>query len=326
MTGKARMGPTCISPPSYSSTRVLHKSFGLPFISALHEPQWAALQFQRTARSGACRACIASTASRTTMPSTRGISYSTSSPPSASPRKIFSFAILPLVPSSSFGTGEWALEVTPLHYCRCLRSCLRLRLLYERRQVFRHRRYLAPLDADLALLVLLDYKVDPAQLLVRPVEVQSPLGPAALLALQGRPDDDLRDLDQVAHVLGRVPARVEEPGPWNAYLRQPILEREYLAQALLEGVPVAHQVSMLHHTLLELLLDQVRALPFFFLLQRLEHTLYLVQHLALACPTTEDEEIGERVAPKAVRAVQTTGDLAGGRALARWRRHSPGRS
>src|SRR5918912_1491783 len=86
---------------------------------------------------------------------------------------------------------------------------------------------------------------------------------------------------------------------------------------------------MLHHSLLELLLDQVRALAFFFLLQRLEHTPYLVQHLALiylrrmhalldvrcgalAGPTTEDEEIGERVAPKAVRAVQTTGDLAGG--------------
>jgi hypothetical protein len=29
----------------------LHISLGLPLISALHEPQWAALQFQRTARS-----------------------------------------------------------------------------------------------------------------------------------------------------------------------------------------------------------------------------------------------------------------------------------
>src|ERR671911_745070 len=86
---------------------------------------------------------------------------------------------------------------------------------------------------------------------------------------------------------------------------------------------------MLHHHLLELLLDQVRALAFFLLLQRLEHTPYLVQHLTLvylrrmhalldvrsgtlAGPTSEDEQIGERVAPEAVRAVQTTGDLAGG--------------
>src|ERR687897_485797 len=241
MTGKARMGPTCISPPSYSSMRVLHKSLGLPFISALHEPQWAALQFQRTARSGACWACIASTASRTTMPSTS----------------------------------------LPLGCCRCLRSCLRLRLLYERCQVFGHRRYLAPFDADLALPVLLDYKVDLAELLVGPVEVQSPLRPAALFALQGSPDDDLRDLDQVTHVLRRVPAGVEEPGPGDAYLRQPVLEREYLAESLLEGVSVAHQVRMLHHRFLELLLDQVRALALPLLLQRLEHTPYLVQHLAL---------------------------------------------
>ena len=73
MTGKARMGPTCIS-PSYSSTRDLHRRAGLPLISALHDPQWAALQFQRTARSGACSAWMPKTASRTTMPSTRGIS------------------------------------------------------------------------------------------------------------------------------------------------------------------------------------------------------------------------------------------------------------
>src|SRR5919107_1501214 len=42
------------------------------------------------------------------------------------------------------------------------------------------------------------------------------------------------------------------------------------------------------------------------------HALLDVRCGALAGPTTEDEEIGERVAPKAVRAVQTTGDLAGG--------------
>ncbi len=86
---------------------------------------------------------------------------------------------------------------------------------------------------------------------------------------------------------------------------------------------------MLHHHLLELLLDQVWALAFFFLLQRLEHAPYLVQHFtlvylgrihalidvgrrALAGPPSEDEQVGERVAPEAVGPVQTPGDLAGG--------------
>ena len=32
----------------------MHISFGLPLISAEHEPHLPALQFQRTARSGAC--------------------------------------------------------------------------------------------------------------------------------------------------------------------------------------------------------------------------------------------------------------------------------
>ena len=124
--------------------------------------------------------------------------------------KILNFAILPLMPSSSFGTVRpW--RSLPQGCCRCLRSCLRLSSQSDARcsgtaAVF------APLDADLALAVLLHDKVDLPELLVRPVEVQSPLCPATLLALQGCPDDDLRDRDQVTHVLGRA-AWVEEPDP-----------------------------------------------------------------------------------------------------------------
>ena len=51
-------------------SRVMHISFGLPLISAEHEPHFPALQFQRTARSGACVAWIWWMASRTTMPGT----------------------------------------------------------------------------------------------------------------------------------------------------------------------------------------------------------------------------------------------------------------
>ena len=39
-------------------SRVMHISFGLPLISAEHEPHLPALQFHRTARSCACSAWI----------------------------------------------------------------------------------------------------------------------------------------------------------------------------------------------------------------------------------------------------------------------------
>jgi hypothetical protein len=41
---------------SVEFSRVMHISFGMPLISAEHEPHLPALQFQRTARSLACSA------------------------------------------------------------------------------------------------------------------------------------------------------------------------------------------------------------------------------------------------------------------------------
>ena len=49
--------------------RVMHISRGLPLTSALHEPHRPALQFQRTARSGAWVAWMRWMTSSTTMPS-----------------------------------------------------------------------------------------------------------------------------------------------------------------------------------------------------------------------------------------------------------------
>src|SRR5947209_19919301 len=55
MTGKVFMGVTVIGlSVGSASMRVLQVSRGLPFTSAEHEPHLPALQFQRTARSGAC--------------------------------------------------------------------------------------------------------------------------------------------------------------------------------------------------------------------------------------------------------------------------------
>ena len=54
MIGNAFIGSTVIGSSSgRSSRRVLHIRRGRPFTSALQEPHLAALQFQRTARSGA---------------------------------------------------------------------------------------------------------------------------------------------------------------------------------------------------------------------------------------------------------------------------------
>ena len=66
----------------------MHISFGMPLISAEHDPHLPALQFQRQARSLACVAWISCTASSTTMPSTTSCLYSTNSPFPFSPRQI----------------------------------------------------------------------------------------------------------------------------------------------------------------------------------------------------------------------------------------------
>ena len=59
MGGKARIGSTVTGLSSGTSLiRVMHISFGVPLTSAEQEPHLPALQFQRTARSLACSACI----------------------------------------------------------------------------------------------------------------------------------------------------------------------------------------------------------------------------------------------------------------------------
>src|SRR5881628_956783 len=64
--------------------RVMQRSFGWPFTSALQDPHLPALQFQRTARSGACVAWMRCTTSSTTIPGSSGTTYSTCSPPEPS--------------------------------------------------------------------------------------------------------------------------------------------------------------------------------------------------------------------------------------------------
>jgi hypothetical protein len=87
-TGKVRSGVTVtVAPSSKVDMRVMQSSFGLPLTSALQEPHLPALQFQRTARSGACVAWIRWMMSRTTSPSLTSTVKSWRSPPAASPRQ-----------------------------------------------------------------------------------------------------------------------------------------------------------------------------------------------------------------------------------------------
>src|SRR4028119_1835862 len=173
-------------------------------------------------------------------------------------------------------TGAWASAGSPAARWRPRApppppGHVRTFLLYQLEQVLGHRRDLPPLDADLALPVLSDYKVDSPELVVGTVVVEPPLGTPVLLALQRGPQDDLAYLHEVPDVLRRVPAGVEEPGAGHAHLRQPVLEVQDLAEPLLQGVPISHEVGVLHHRRLELLLDKVGALALLLLLQRLEH-------------------------------------------------------
>ena len=70
MIGKARMGETVMGWSVGSVLiRVMHINLGRPFISALQEPHFPALQFHRTARSGAWVAWMRWTTSSTTSPS-----------------------------------------------------------------------------------------------------------------------------------------------------------------------------------------------------------------------------------------------------------------
>ena len=73
MIGKPRIGETVIGSSVGSVLiRVMHMRRGLPLISAEHEPHLPALQFQRTARSGASSAWTRCTTSSTTSPSWAG--------------------------------------------------------------------------------------------------------------------------------------------------------------------------------------------------------------------------------------------------------------
>src|SRR3954451_4543361 len=180
MTGNVRIGVTVIvSAGSNVDSRVMHISDGRPLISALHEPHLPALQFHRTARSGACSAWSRWMASSTTSPSSTGTEYDAKSPPDASPRQT-----------------------------RMLRSCpMSVALLEQRLEVVRHLRQRLAVDLHRPA-PLGQHQVDLAPLGVGLRIVVTGVTAATLLALQRRSGDALRNRQHGAQVESGVPARV----------------------------------------------------------------------------------------------------------------------
>src|SRR5882724_5829362 len=85
-----------------ASIRVLHVRRGRPLTSAEQEPHLPALQFQRTAKSGAWCAWIWWSASSTTIPGAIGTRYVAGCPPSRFPRNTSKIASAICDPPRSF--------------------------------------------------------------------------------------------------------------------------------------------------------------------------------------------------------------------------------
>src|ERR1043165_932902 len=192
----------------------MHSSRGLPLISAEHEPHLPALQFQRTARSGACVACSRWMMSRTTSPSFTSTTKSCRSPDESSPRHTRNCALYPM---SGFPPR------VPRQFLAGL-VLLQLADLEELEQLLAHRE----------LWLLDDGHVRPVrrahQEFVAPVRVHrrvvvAGVPAAALLPQQRGPGDALADQDHVVQVDREMPAGVELAVALHRDVRDPRLDR-----------------------------------------------------------------------------------------------------
>src|SRR5438034_2514927 len=198
--------------------RVMHISRGFPLISAEHEPHFPALQFQRTARSGACSAWMACTASSTTIPSPAATRYSFSSPRSRVPRNSRSV--------------------------RC--SDTLFPFLNEGHQIRWNRRLgLAP--DDHAVPFFLNGDLFPSLPLVGVGIVAACMRTATFGALQRRPGAGLGDHEERAQVDRRVPARIVLAAARHPNLAGAGLELLELGQRVLQTALVSDDAGVSLH-------------------------------------------------------------------------------
>src|SRR5690606_30661121 len=141
MTGKVRIGVTVmVSSSAKVDIRVMQPRRGLPLISMEQEPHLPALQFQRTARSGACVACSRWSTSRTTSPSLTSTWKSSSAPPVASPRHTRKLCSAISFPSSGGLQGATKRESAQLGQLFGGQVLLQLGDIEQFEQLARHRR------------------------------------------------------------------------------------------------------------------------------------------------------------------------------------------
>src|SRR2546425_6872431 len=190
----------------------MHINRGRPLISAEHEPHFPALQFQRTARSGACSAWILWTASRTTIPSPASRPYSCSAPERRVPRKI-----------------------------RKRRCSLTSRpFLDELREVGGQRGLRLPAGRHPVSVALHDH-LFALDLRVRVGMIAARVTAPAFFTLERRAPPHLPDGDERTEVERRVPPRVVLPAARHRGAPGGIVQPCELGERLLESGAVAHR-------------------------------------------------------------------------------------
>src|SRR6267143_6338461 len=212
----------------------MHISLGRPLISAEQEPHFPALQFQRTARSGACSAWILWTASSTTIPSPASTVYSLSSPWSRprAPRKI-----------------------------RRRRCSLTSRPFLDELQEIGGKLGLG-FPADRHAISLRTYDHLAAFLLrIRIGVIAARMAAAALRALEGGAHRHLRHGEKRPQVERRVPSRIVLAAARNPHMPRALLEPLELGERLLKSRAVADDPRFALHHVLQRRLHRERVLP-----------------------------------------------------------------
>ena len=324
MSGKARIGSTVIgSSRSKSDRRVLQVRLGRPSTSALHEPHFAALQFQRTARSGASWPWIQCRASRTTIPSSTGTSNS----------------------SNGRGVAGAAAEDLQVRLRSSIASVVSVRRRAgcassggHRRQRRRSSTSIAPSPARATTLLRRPQCSSSVSGMVDPA-----VGAAALGPLPGAAGDRLGDDQQVPQLEDEVPARVVGPPPLTAMFAQRARSVGEPVERLVEVGLDPEDADEPLHRVLQLALERVRVLAVGPLERRRRARAPRRRSASgrdtgasassaasrpppRAGPGAEHEQVRQRVAAQPVRAVHAAGDLAR-RVQARhaWSRPSPHR-
>src|SRR5712692_10203594 len=219
----------------------MHISLGCPLISAEHEPHFPALQFQRTARSGACSAWILWTASSTTIPSPASTVYSLSSPPP------------PPLPS---GLGLRAPRKIRKRRC----SLTSRPFLDELHEIGGKLGLRLPADRH-PISLWMQHDLAALLLRIRVGVIAARVTAAALRALERGAHRHLRHGQERPQVERRVPARIVLPAARDPHVPRALLEPLELCERLFKARAVTDDPRLALHHVLQRRLYRERVLP-----------------------------------------------------------------